>query len=566
MTSSLDVRGLPDLMSTFTTGSRSGEHGVEPPPMLALHDAAPATPGAPPPPLTGQSSSKIGMPGMVSPSATLHSGDPTLAAIAAAAGAIDFGRSGGFSQKQQFPGFSPEPSSIPAAQETSKSTDESVNVQDAMLSTSQSIPRDEEGAMISAQAPTQPDRTWCDVLVDACRRCRPKHVRRACRAHHKILSLHDDTQNFVFCAPERASMLHVSLWINVTILTVLLGGLSPRRPHNDPYCVGFQDSLALADVGCLLPQSGVDRAAFSALMAMILGAGVQILCRGRSFAVRTAHLKPKRKDNAFRRHFLGKWPMCFYRTEEVWIWFWNTCVVGWYQAICGKIQCCKVSAMDKLKEKPLNWRPSLAPFFVAGVSFVLIWCAGYYAFFFSSSLYMWEVTHTDQPGKTEHVPPAHEQPEVAAAAENSLDWNRLLVPEMQRYIVLMLIAWFLQFFIFEPISLTLHLLIGEPSIDETKKFLKDTFVWLALVVPRLLWFILSTILQVFSEICGWILKRFPDSFQNRLRNCTATCQDFFRLCWDRLKACLPRRLFEKEEKAQVPAGLEETVESEEEDG
>ena len=41
-------------------------------------------------------------------------------------------------------------------------------------------------------------------------------------------------------------------------------------------------------------------------------------------------------------------------------------------------------------------------------------------------------------------------------------------PEMQRYCVLLVISWLLNFILFEPLLLILHLFVGEPSVDEPR--------------------------------------------------------------------------------------------------
>ena len=36
---------------------------------------------------------------------------------------------------------------------------------------------------------------------------------------------------------------------------------------------------------------------------------------------------------------------------------------------------------------------------------------------------------------------------------------------MQRFLVLLVLSWFMNYFIFEPVYLALHLLVGEPTLS-----------------------------------------------------------------------------------------------------
>eukprot|EP00442_Polarella_glacialis_P006546 CAMPEP_0115124878 /NCGR_PEP_ID=MMETSP0227-20121206/48636_1 /TAXON_ID=89957 /ORGANISM="Polarella glacialis, Strain CCMP 1383" /LENGTH=99 /DNA_ID=CAMNT_0002527997 /DNA_START=1 /DNA_END=296 /DNA_ORIENTATION=- len=96
--------------------------------------------------------------------------------------------------------------------------------------------------------PTKPPRTWREGFRDARARIEPQDVWKACLLHHKLFCLRLDSQTWVFSAPERAAIFHLSLWINALLLVLLLGGAHHRRPGQDPVCpiVGF------GDAGCLL--------------------------------------------------------------------------------------------------------------------------------------------------------------------------------------------------------------------------------------------------------------------------------------------------------------------------
>lgn len=91
---------------------------------------------------------------------------------------------------------------------------------------------------------------------------------------------------------------------------------------------------------------------------------------------------------------------------------------------------------------------------------------------------MEEITYSDQPGFREIKVPVPERAEVElAAAGGDVDFEQLLVPQMQRFLVLLVFGWAVHLFLLEPLLLTIHLALGEPSVDYTRHFLwNDVFL------------------------------------------------------------------------------------------
>lgn len=281
-----------------------------------------------------------------------------------------------------------------------------------------------------------------DAAVLASQRCTRKSVWRNCQIHHKIVSLSDDSQTWSFSAPERAAVFHFSLWIQAVSLALVLGGGVDRRPYQDPFCPGAGNEFTLAAAGCLLQASQLLDVALAALCAVLVSAVVQTICRGRSFAVRTQ--------------------------ARVWNLF-----CGLTAMIC----CC--SCCPRLKRRPLlplHWQPSVVPICAALLLFVLAWALAYYMFFFSSSIYMYEVSRTDTT-EVEIVYPPDERSEVAAAEiVGPLQAHLILVPEMQRFLVLLVFSWMMNFFVFEPLLLALHLVVGEPTLGDLVNIIWKLFM------------------------------------------------------------------------------------------
>mmetsp|Transcript_119177 Transcript_119177/g.210772 ORF Transcript_119177/g.210772 Transcript_119177/m.210772 type:complete len:218 (-) Transcript_119177:38-691(-) len=117
--------------------------------------------------------------------------------------------------------------------------------------------------------------------------------------------------------------------------------------------------------------------------------------------------------------------------------------------------------------KALSWQPSLVlPMLlvmVGGSQWVLTWAM----FFFTSSVYKEEVTYSDRPGYSDiFVPPAEQAEDAAAADQDSDFWHWLLVPQMQRFLGLLVADWVLFILILEPLLLAAHLFIGGPCVDD----------------------------------------------------------------------------------------------------
>jgi len=185
--------------------------------------------------------------------------------------------------------------------------------------------------------------------------------------------------------------------------------------------------------------------------------------RGRSFKARTRMLTKPEREDAYMRHNLGSWPMCFTDPDEARIYAWNS-----YCYIRGKVCCCCCRRwLEPAPESPLHWQPSLVPCALLVSATLLVLVLTSCLFYFSSSDYMREVTYSDRPGFHEDIVPPREQEEVdATKIMNSLHAKYILVPLMQRYLILLLAAWFLHFCVFEPLLLIVHLFFGEHSFDD----------------------------------------------------------------------------------------------------
>eukprot|EP00435_Cladocopium_sp_Y103_P068480 s1255_g31.t1 len=311
-----------------------------------------------------------------------------------------------------------------------------------------------------------------DAAVVASQRCTRKSVWRNCQIHHKIVSLSDDSQTWSFSAPERAAVFHFSLWIQAVCLALVLGGGVDRRPYQDPFCPGAGNEFTLAAAGCLLQASQLLDVVLAALWAVPVSAVVQTICRGRSFAVRTQELTAAARERAFTRHFLGPWPSVIMAPQEAKARVWNL-----FCGLTAMICCC--SCCPRLKRRPLlplHWQPSVVPICAALLLFVLAWALAYYMFFFSSSIYMHEVSRTDTT-EVEIVYPPDERSEVAAAEiVGPLQAHLILVPEMQRFLVLLVFSWIMNFFVFEPLLLALHLVVGEPTLGDLVNMIRKLFM------------------------------------------------------------------------------------------
>eukprot|EP00931_Biecheleriopsis_adriatica_P040733 TRINITY_DN23337_c0_g1_i1.p1 TRINITY_DN23337_c0_g1~~TRINITY_DN23337_c0_g1_i1.p1 ORF type:complete len:4853 (-),score=966.29 TRINITY_DN23337_c0_g1_i1:13-14571(-) len=593
----VDLRQARDGLATLLHSQGVGDidrhdASVMAPPMAITGPANP--PALPPPPLSHQTSGlpplpqanllpgsvAQGTPTLLSPSATMTSGDPALAAATAFAlsGGI---HTGGGMHKGPLPG-SQRHHHEETMHEALDDTPEGDMITAADGKVSEGVPPEDE--MITMSLPTERRVTLLDRFIKGCRRTRPKHLRRACRAHHKIFYLSDDTQNWIFSAPERASLLHFSLWINAFMLAVCLGGATHRRPYQDAFCPPFSgEAWELADVSCFFHIGGPESAVWSAMLTTLMANIVQIVCRGRSFPNRTKHLCPVDREKAFTRHFLGPWPEVLLAPRELWVRVWNCYADVWHffarrlgylinklptLPFTGHItrapNCCfnRIPTPKHRRLQPLHWQPSLVPGCAVLLGFLLCWNVTFYMFFFSSSIYMYDINHSDSRSgeilKSEILPPDNERPEVAAVERDGFDFRFVAVPEMQRYLVLLLIAWFLHLVLFEPLLFALHLFIGEPSIDDSLAAVKHVTLKLLMIVPNAASRLLQGLIFAGNFLIGLIpeerRQQARDLRDRLLRRCRQRC-------WNRCCACCERRTKTR----RIPAGLEETVESEDED-
>lgn len=404
-----------------------------------------------------------------------------------------------------------------------------------------------EEAMISSKPPTKPRRGLRGLIVDGVRRCRRKHIWRACLAHHKILFLSDDSQTFIFSAPERAAMLHASLWINAVWLSVVLGGFEHCRPFQEPACLRDANEFRLAEVGCLFESTSVGLAVLAAALTPPVAGALQTFCRGRSFVVRAKDLSVEDRDRAFTRHFLGPWPSVLMAPAEAKVRVWNV--------FCNICRLCSPRGCPRPRRRkllPLHWWPSLVLPILVLLICLVAWRLCFYMFHFSTSIYMWETTQTDQPGRIEIQLPPDEQAEASAAsADESWQLRLVLVPEMQRYIVLLAISWLLNLVLFEPLMLILHLFVGEPSVDECLR----PVLPIILLVPRAISFCCS--------VLGSCLQRFwPERLVLKVRG---LCVPRSIRGWCRCRSCKWCRCKRTEVEPISPPDLTETIESEDED-
>jgi len=523
----VDLRQEKTAVSSALVSQGVPESSVaQPPPALQ----SPSRPGEAPPMMASRSD-VVGTPTLLSPSQTLTS---EWAGISPSKG-IDRADS-------RDPGWA-DRSITPASGQIGQMTIPDEDQQAAAIDLS-STPAE---AMVTDVEPTQYNRTWYDAFVDAVRRCRPKHIWRALEAHHKLLSLSEDTQKYTFCAPERAMMFHLSLWINTMLLAAFLGGNTHRRPGMDPYCTGAGGNWEVTSFQCLMPLFGTSTAAACALLTTLISSCFQVIFRGRSFHVRCStewyYIRPNgpwvkglpemQREEARTRHFVAEWPMCFHEPEEAQVRLRNmgTKALRWSLKKLGfKKDGTLLKSIPRSKRlAPLHWYPSLIIPVVPFLVFALCWTLVFYMFFFSSSIYMWEVTRSDVPGSVEIVLPTNEREEAEAVGTGGLMQFRLVfVPEMQRFSVLLLLAWFLHLAIFEPILLAMHLFFGEMTIDEAihlagvarTKF-KNLVMWIIerilMLAPDVLRLILYVLWEyVLGPIARAIYNRLPEAWQQSI--------------------------------------------------
>lgn len=380
----------------------------------------------------------------------------------------------------------------------------------------------EQEPMISSHEPTKQRRTLKQRLKDAIHRLKPENIWRACLSHHKLFSLSEDDQTFIFSAPERVSVFHASLWFNALILALLFGGASSNGPGEDRFCpstaLGYSGThpgdLEVAEARCLFGGPAVGISILSAVLTTFTASAWQVICRGRSFAVRTAKLKDKQREQVFLRHFLGPWPMCIFARAEaqarLWNWFaWS------YRLVC-RHRFCRRCAPQRLRLRPVNWYPSYIPASIVLAASALCYLLTYFMFHFSAANFMLEVTYSDRPGYKEIFRPPLERMEDEAVSSDGFNASLVLVPEMQRYMAMLILAWILHLFVFEPLLLAIHLFIGEPSIDE------------AIYIHR--WFLLQLIQVPLKCLPLW-LRHFVWEVLLGLWHCGRACLYCLLCCW-----------------------------------
>jgi len=288
----------------------------------------------------------------------------------------------------------------------------------------------------------------------ACDRAKPRNVWKACLMHHKLFFLPMDTQAYVFSAPERVAVFHASLWFHALLLAVLLRTETNFRPGEDPACA----QLGLMSWDCL----GYEPAITVAFISTFVNLGATNLfmvgCRGRSLLARTRTFTEEDREKAFIHHAMGLYPMCWHEPEHV-----VFAVRSWWSRLTRR----QYGRSKYIPKHPLHWQPSVIflfwLFFAPGAAYTFL----YTMFFYSSSAIMEEITYSNRAGYLEVVPPPLERAEVTASAEAGLllDGDFVIVPHLQRYMVLLLLSWCLHLFLLEPLVFMIHLFIGEPTIE-----------------------------------------------------------------------------------------------------
>jgi len=292
------------------------------------------------------------------------------------------------------------------------------------------------------------ERFWLAV-----QRSKPLNVWRACLMHHKLFFLPSDTQAFIFSAPERVAVLHMSLWFNVLFLAMLLSRDTTFRPGEDPGC----EQLGLMAWNCIGYRPAVTVTFISALLTFVVSNVFMILSRGRSFPARTRGFSEDDREKAFVHHMMGLYPMCWHEPEQV--------VLGvraWWARLTGQ----PCAERTPKHDHPLIWQPSVVFIAFLILTPVAAYILLYSMFFYSASRIMEEVTYSDREGYVELIPPPLERPEFDAASNgNWLQGSRVMLPHLQRYVALLSVAWCFHLFLLEPLAFQVHLFIGEPSLE-----------------------------------------------------------------------------------------------------
>lgn len=329
--------------------------------------------------------------------------------------------------------------------------------------------------MITTKKPKEIPLTWWERMRLRWSRVSRHTIWRACLMHHKLFSLHLDNQNFVCSAPERVALFHASLWLNALLLALMLWGATTFRPGEDPFCT----QLGALPWRCLLYWPAVLLAAVSAVLTLILSNLCMILVRGRSFPARTRNFTEEERERAFIHHMLGRWPLCWLEPNVP-----QVALGNWKARLLRR----PVKPFSEVFEHPLEWQPSAAFLLYMLLLPLLAVLLLLTMFYYSSSKYMEEVTYSNRPGFFEHNPPLLERAEAyAAASARSMEGIRVVIPLLQRYIILLILAWCLHLFVLEPLLLAVHLFVGEPSIDYTARRIKERLRACSACLRRCCW-------------------------------------------------------------------------------
>lgn len=174
-----------------------------------------------------------------------------------------------------------------------------------------------------------------------------KIIWQALLRHHKAISVNQNTQIFIWSAPERVVMLYGSLWINAALLAWFFDRWLRARPgeETEPSFLGLFSQEDAERQGStwefFFEPVAVQASVLSALLSTISCTALMVLLRGRSFTMRAKDLGKHASEDAFERHFLEKWPVCFEKNLEVTQWFGNWYCRVW-QAIAWVIRATRI--------------------------------------------------------------------------------------------------------------------------------------------------------------------------------------------------------------------------------
>eukprot|EP00928_Gymnodinium_smaydae_P058539 TRINITY_DN4173_c0_g3_i1.p1 TRINITY_DN4173_c0_g3~~TRINITY_DN4173_c0_g3_i1.p1 ORF type:complete len:4825 (-),score=897.58 TRINITY_DN4173_c0_g3_i1:121-14595(-) len=397
------------------------------------------------------------------------------------------------------------------------------------------LEEDEDDDCLINERPDAPfiDHLWMKA-ERAIRRGHPRILKQALLRHHKLICLGHDEQTFIWSEPERVAVLHLGLWINAVTLAWAMHQWTYVRPGKQ-HDVCTWTAGEIVSLSCFGEVSAQLCVIFSAAVATAATNIIGVALRGKSFIFRARNLSQEEAEDAFELHNLGPWPLLFaYKHQEVRSWSWNwycwlwavstwllRITLGILRALCTAVAgCCRKRCPQRLQNglpqlpkaktpfrerkvvrsitrswvyrkalvllleptpvprRPMHWQPSSVPFTLLVFALIGTWWMTYALFFLSSSFFMEEETADDgRPMKI--VFPIVERAEQEAATSDSYVFgtlaNFVLVPMMQRYLFLLLESWFVYLFVFEVLTLMVHLMIDEPTIQD----FQDTtlFLW-----------------------------------------------------------------------------------------